>query len=150
MAHMPVLHQFVPHYSMFISLAPLPKAVKKWLFPRQRNQSRVSLPAEFARLKTPILACISYNIPQVMVKSAHSLSSPPHAVSDVCGSDPQLMKEICVTKRKAFIKPTEVYGVLELFGENIVTAPDGDAWKRHRYAIHCPTHIHCPLSGFVG
>jgi cytochrome P450 len=43
----------------------------------------------------------------------------------------EAFKEIMIRQADAFPKPLEVYGVLDLFGSNIVTT-NGDPWKIHR------------------
>jgi len=44
-----------------------------------------------------------------------------------------VVKEVTVTRRKEFPKPTEPYEKLRIFGENVVTAVDEEGeWKKHR------------------
>ena len=46
-------------------------------------------------------------------------------------ADADLIHEVCVSRREHFPKPTFVYEVLRIFGDNVVTTED-DEWKRHR------------------
>src|SRR5690606_7460344 len=48
--------------------------------------------------------------------------------------DPQLIKEVAITKHKLFPKPPEAYGVLDLFGSNILTS-NGEYWEKHRRIV---------------
>ena len=60
-------------------------------------------------------------------------SFPPLSSNDIRKSDPKIVKEIAVTRRKEFPKPDHAYEALRLFGENIVTAIDEEGeWKKHR------------------
>ncbi|KAJ3043119.1 hypothetical protein HDV00_005734 [Rhizophlyctis rosea] len=47
--------------------------------------------------------------------------------------DPEYCKEI-VTRNKDFPKPIEMYGLLDLFGKNVVTV-EQDEWRRHRKIV---------------
>jgi cytochrome P450 len=46
-------------------------------------------------------------------------------------ADPELCKEVMVTQWTQFPKPTHFYGLLDLFGRNVVTT-EGKEWRRHR------------------
>ncbi|KAJ3238574.1 hypothetical protein HDU78_003425 [Chytriomyces hyalinus] len=52
-------------------------------------------------------------------------------------ANPELSKEIMVNRYKEFLKPIQLYGVLDVYGKNIVTV-EGDEWRRHR-KIAAPT-----------
>lgn len=45
-----------------------------------------------------------------------------------------MIKQIAITKSKIFYKPSEFYGVLELFGSNILTSNE-EIWERHRKIV---------------
>jgi cytochrome P450 len=38
------------------------------------------------------------------------------------------------TRRKDFVKPVEIYGIVDMFGKSLLTT-EGDTWKRHRKVV---------------
>jgi len=50
--------------------------------------------------------------------------------------DPDHIHHITVVRPRDFPKNTGMYGVLKVFGPNIVVAPDGPEWQRHRAACN--------------
>ncbi|KAJ3048626.1 hypothetical protein HK097_010371 [Rhizophlyctis rosea] len=48
-------------------------------------------------------------------------------------ADPEYSKEI-TTRNKDFPKPIEIYGVLDIFGKNVVTL-EKEEWRRHRKVV---------------
>ncbi|KAJ3403799.1 hypothetical protein HDV05_007604 [Chytridiales sp. JEL 0842] len=49
----------------------------------------------------------------------------------LCCADPDLTHEMMVSRWTEFRKPTHNYGVLDIFGQNVVTT-EGSEWRRHR------------------
>ena len=47
-------------------------------------------------------------------------------------ADAEVARQI-VVRQEGFGKPTELYRILEVFGENVVTT-EGGRWRRHRRA----------------
>jgi cytochrome P450 len=46
--------------------------------------------------------------------------------------DADMAKDVFIDNRRDFVKPLEVYGILNIFGSNIVVS-EGEEWKKHRY-----------------
>ncbi|EJD37066.1 cytochrome P450 [Auricularia subglabra TFB-10046 SS5] len=61
------------------------------------------------------------------------ITALPVSITNFHVVDPTAIKEITLS-RSRFPKPTKVYELLSLFGENIV-ATEGDKWKRHRKPV---------------
>ena len=55
-------------------------------------------------------------------------------------SDPKLLKEFFITKATHFDKPKFVYEMMNIFGENILTAMNNDTWKKH-FRICSPAFV---------
>lgn len=91
----------------------IPSFIRPYLLPFDRNHTHDLHYNLFKQFKTDILAFVT----------------PFSSKFIVC--DPQLVKQITTTRRSEFPKPVYLYGLLDLFGKNIVTT-EGDIWKLHR------------------
>lgn len=109
----PYLKQFIPYRSIFLNLTS--RFTSRFLYTPGFLYSPEVVEV-FRKSDKGILAMVS----------ARSIS--------LYVNDPALIKEVCLTKKNSIHKPIHFYGVLDLYGENIVTAPDGANWRKHRQA----------------
>merc|ERR1712232_653357 len=107
--------QFLPHYSLLWIIVP--KFIKKHYHTREFPHSQ-ELVDIIVKRDVPLFAIVNYQGMNVFL------------------GDPKLIKEATVNSKGAIPKASHLYGVLKLFGDNIVTAHDGDEWKKHRLAAN--------------
>ncbi|TVY36928.1 Cytochrome P450 [Lachnellula subtilissima] len=57
--------------------------------------------------------------------------SPGQIYLDSCNAE--VIAQVS-THRENFVKPVEIYGIIDMFGKNLLTT-EGDTWKRHRKVV---------------
>ncbi|KAL6075522.1 peptidylprolyl isomerase [Balamuthia mandrillaris] len=105
--HVPGVSQLLHFYSFGANLLP------KSLFPYKYSFSTDNLEI-FRKTGSPLISFVCSSNTELIV------------------GDAELAKKVCVTHGNLFPKPTETYAVLRAYGENILTAPGGPEWKKHR------------------
>ena len=99
----PTIGQFIPPFSLSSGLMKQKYTREIW-----RIMSGI-----FQDFNSPLFYLVTYRDVSVFV------------------NNPTLFHEICKKKHEIFPKAVELYDIIRVFGDNLVTT-DGEIWKRHR------------------